>query len=268
MGEVLGLIAGSGRLPFAVARAARAEGYRVVAVGHKGQTAPELEREVDAFEWVWLGQLRRIAEILGARGARRAIMGGGLAKGASFTSARPDLVALKLWATLGRRGDDRILRTIADWFQGEGIEIVAPDGLLAGCFAEEGHLAGPKPQEAALADAREGFRVARVLGELDVGQTVAVREGVVLAVEAMEGTDACIRRAGDLAEGAVIVKASKPGQDRRFDMPAVGPDTIAVLAAARARLLALEAGATLILDRGELATAAKANKIPVVGLRP
>ena len=268
MGETLGLVAGSGRLPFALARAARAEGFRVVAVGHRGQTDPALEAEVDAFDWVWLGQLGRIAGTLSKGGARRAVMGGGLAKTASFTSARPDLAALKLWATLGKRGDDRLLRAIADWFQQEGIEIVAPDGLLAGCFAEEGPVAGPTPAAEALEDAAEGFRVARLLGQADVGQTVAVREGAVLAVEAMEGTDACIRRAGTLAERAVIVKAAKPGQERRFDMPAVGPGTIAVLAEARARLLAVEAGATIVLDREELESAARKAKIPVVGFRP
>ncbi|MHB8418978.1 MAG: LpxI family protein [Myxococcales bacterium] len=268
MGGTLGLVAGSGRLPFALARAARAEGFAVVAVGHRGQTDPALEAEVDAFAWVWLGQLGRIAGILAKHGASRAVMGGGLAKTASFSSARPDFVALKLWATLPKRGDDRLLRAIADWFGQEGIEIVAPDSLLAGCFAEEGRIAGPAPAKDAIDDAVEGFRVARLLGQADVGQTVVVREGAVLAVEAMEGTDACIRRAGELAERAVVVKASKPGQDRRFDMPAIGPGTLAALAAAKARLLAVEAGATIVLDRGELEAAARAAKIPVLGMKP
>ncbi|HUB08352.1 MAG TPA: UDP-2,3-diacylglucosamine diphosphatase LpxI [Myxococcales bacterium] len=268
MGEVLGLVAGSGRLPFALARAARAEGYRVVAVGHRGQTDPALEAEVDQFHWVWLGQLGRIAGALSKGGARRAVMGGGLDKTASFSSARPDLAALKLWATLGKRGDDRVLRAIADWFAQEGIEIVAPDHLLVGCFAEEGPIAGPTPAKEALADAVEGLRIAHLLGQADVGQTVAIREGAVLAVEAMEGTDACIRRAGQLAERAVVVKAAKPGQDRRFDLPAIGAGTVGVLAAAKARLLAVEAGATIVLDRDDLKAAAKAAKISIWGLRP
>jgi hypothetical protein len=246
--ETLGLIAGSGRLPFALARAARAAGYRVAAAGHRGETDPALEREVDVFAWVHLGQIQKIARTLGDAGASRAVMGGALTKSASFSTARPDLAMVKLWATLPKRGDDRLLRALADWFGGQGVEIVAPGDLLAGCFAAE------------------GLRVARILGQADVGQTVVVREGAVLAVEAMEGTDECIRRAGKLASGAVVVKVCKPGQDRRFDLPAIGPGTVAAMADAKARLLAVEAGLTILVDRDELIAAAKKAKIAVVGI--
>jgi UDP-2,3-diacylglucosamine hydrolase len=264
--ETLGLIAGSGRLPFALARAARAAGYRVAAVGHRGETDPALEREVDVFEWVHLGQIQKIAKTIGEAGGSRAVMGGALTKAASFSSARPDLAMVKLWATLPKRGDDRLLRALADWFGAQGLEIVAPVELLAGCFAGEGQLAGPPATKSELADVAEGVRVARILGQADVGQTVVLREGAVLAVEAMEGTDECIRRAGRLASGAVVVKLCKPGQDRRFDLPAVGPGTVAALAEAKARVLAVEAGATILVDREELGAAAKKAKITVLGI--
>jgi DUF1009 family protein len=266
-GETLGLIAGSGRLPFALARAAREAGYRVAAVGHRGETDPALEREVDVFEWVQLGQIQKIVQVIGGAGGSRAVMGGALTKSASFSTARPDLAMVKLWATLPKRGDDRLLRALAEWFGEQGVEIVAPGALLAGCFASEGQLAGPAPSKAELADVEEGLRVARILGRADVGQTVVLREGAVLAVEAMEGTDECIRRAGKLASKAVVVKVCKPGQDRRFDLPAVGPGTVAALADAKARLLAVEAGLTLLMDRDELIAAAKKTKITVLGIR-
>ena len=266
MAAPLGLIAGGGRLPFELARAARQRGHRVIAVGHVGATDPALEREVDAFTWVRVVQLKKTVKALAAGGADRALFGGSLSKAASLARARPDLEAVKLWARLDRRGDDQLLRVVADWFEKQGFPIVAPVGLLDGCFAELGQVAGPSPKSADLKEAAWGLRLCRTLGELDIGQTVAVREGMVLAVEAMEGTDACIRRAGEIASGAIVVKALKPGQDRRFDLPAIGPKTIEVMAKAKAKLLAVEAHATLVIDRAEVLRLAKKRKISLVGL--
>lgn len=262
----LGLIAGAGRLPFVLAHTARAAGHRVVAVGHLGTTDPALEAEVDALAWVRLGQIGKLAATLTKGGVTQAVFGGGIGKGAALTSARPDLEALKLWASLKTKGDDALLRVFADWLDARGIRIVAPGELLRECFAAVGQVAGPRASAADLEDARFGFGVCRQLGALDIGQTVAVREGMVLAVEAMEGTDACIARAGAIAAGAVVVKALKPGQDLRFDLPTIGPGTIDVLAAAKARLLAVEAGVTLVIDRDELARRAKKARISIVGL--
>jgi len=264
--ETLGLIAGSGRLPFEVARAARRAGFRVAAVAHRGETSEDLLRDVDALHWVRLGQLKKIAALLLGEGVRRALFAGALTKRAGFGSVRPDLEVLKILARLEGKGDDRLLKAFAAWFGEQGIEIVGPRGLLPDCFAPDGRIAGPAPSVAQLKDARQGLHLSRLLGEGDVGQTVAVRDGVVLAVEALEGTDACIRRAGTLAPRAVVVKALKPSQDQRFDLPTVGPETIAVLAGAKASALALEAGATLIIDREGLALAAKRHRIAVFGL--
>ena len=229
-GPALGLVAGDGRLPFALARAARAEGHRVVAVGHQGVTDPLLAAEVDALSWVKIGQLKKIAEVFKTNGVFRAIFAGGLAKGGALRNARPDLEAIKLWAGLTHKGDDQLLKAIAGWFDAEGISIVEPGGLLRGCFAEKGLIAGPKPAPADLEEAARGVELCRALGKLDIGQTVALRDGMVLAVEAMEGTDACITRAGEILERAVVVKMLKPGQDLRFDLPTIGPRTLEVLA--------------------------------------
>jgi DUF1009 family protein len=265
-GSVLGLVAGDGRLPFALARAARAEGYRVVAVSHSGVTDPGLAAEVDVLSWVKIGQLKKMAAAFRAEGVSRALFAGGLAKGGALRNARPDLEAVKLWAGLRDKGDDRLLKAIADWFDRQGITIVGPAGLLRGCFAERGLIAGPKPTAADLEEVARGADLCRTLGRLDIGQTVALRDGMVLAVEAMEGTDACVERAGTILDRAVVVKMLKPGQDRRFDLPTVGPRTIETLGRAKARLLAVEAGSTLLLEREELTRLARQRRISVVGI--
>ncbi len=258
--------AGGGQPPVELARAARARGHRVVAVGHVGATDPKLEREVDALTWVRVGQLKKTVAALAAGGAGRALFGGSLSKAAALTQARPDVEALKLWTRLDGRGDDRLLRAVADWFERNGVAIVGPLGLLEGCFAARGEIAGPAPKPADLREAERGLQLCHALGKHDIGQTLAVREGMVLAVEALEGTDACIRRAGALASGAIVVKALKPGQDRRFDLPAIGPKTLETLAKAKAKLLAVEAGVTLVIDRPALARLARKHRVSVVGL--
>jgi DUF1009 family protein len=264
--ETLGIIAGSGQLPFELARAAHRTGFRVAAVGHRGETDEGLLAEVDALHWVRLGQIKKIAEALKDEGCARAIFAGALKKQAGFTSVRPDLAVLKILTTLEGRGDDRLLKAFAQWFGKQGIEIVGPRALLPECFSPEGRIAGPAPTEAQLQDAREGLALCRLFGQGDVGQTVVVRAGVVLAVEALEGTDACILRAGSLAAKGVAVKALKPNQDVRFDLPAVGPATVEVLAQARGSALALEAGSTLLIDRPALVAAARHHRIAIFGL--
>jgi DUF1009 family protein len=264
--ETLGLIAGSGLLPFELARAARRTGFRVAAVGHRGETDEALLAEVDALHWVRLGQLKKIAAALKGEGVTRAVFAGALRKRAGFSSVRPDLEVMKILARLEGKGDDRLLKAFAAWFAEQGIEIVGPRGLLPDCFAPEGRIAGPAPTESQLRDARQGLALCRLLGEGDVGQTAVIRDGVVLAVEALEGTDACILRAGSLAPRAVAVKALKPNQDQRFDLPAVGPATVEVLAQAKGSALALEAGSTLLIDREGLERTAKRHRIAVFGL--
>ena len=263
--DPIGLVAGSGRFPVLFAQAAAAAGRSVVAVGHEGETDPELERNVARFAWVKLGQLGRIAEALREGGCREAVFCGGLRKARLF-DLRPDWLGVKVLAGLRSFGDDAALRAIADALEREGVRVVSPLPLVPDLLAPAGPLGQRRLTDEQRSDAEVGFGVARSLGALDVGQTVVVKRGVVLAVEAVEGTDACIARGGALAEGAVVVKAFKPQQDARFDVPAVGPETVAAMQAARCAALALEARKAVVLDRRALASAADRAGIAVEGV--
>jgi DUF1009 family protein len=261
----IGLIAGNGALPRLFARAARARGHVVVAVGHRGETDPALEAEVDHLDWVRVGQVARIERILRERGVTEAVLAGGFSRMRAFREARPDIGLLRIVARLRSFRDDALLRAAADEFESAGIRIVAPTAYLADILAPEGRLAGPPLDAGQERDVQLGEEVARALGQADVGQTVVVKNGHVLALEAVEGTDACIRRGASLGgPGVVVVKRSKPGQDERFDLPAVGPATIEVLREVGARVLAIEAGKTLLLEGDRLLPAADQAGITLV----
>ena len=267
--ERIGLIAGNGRFPLLFAREARRRGIQVTAVAHLGETVEELSSEVDEITWVRVGQLGKLLRALRAAGVRRAVMAGGIDKARSLSKIRPDLrgmLFLRRALTAGGQGDDALLRLLASELEGEGIQIVPSTIFLDSMLAPAGRIGGPKPADQALADIRTGCRVLGALGDVDVGQSVVVERGVVLAVEAIEGTDETVRRAGALRKGAlVVVKLAKHGQDMRFDVPAVGPKTIATMAEAGATVLAVEAGATLLIDREPMLEAAAAARISVVG---
>jgi DUF1009 family protein len=264
---VLGLIAGGGRFPLLFAESARRAGHTVVAAAHVNQTLPDLERAVDRLTWVKLGEFGKVLAALREGGAREAVMLGGITKARFFRDAWLDRAGLAIVARVAVRSDDNLLRAIAGWFGEEGMPIVEATPYLAERLAPEGVLGRHQPSEAQWEDARYGLELARGIGRLDLGQTVVVKDRVAVAVEALEGTDACIRRGGELAgEGAVVAKAVKPGQDRRFDLPAVGPDTIAVMREVKARVLAVEAGATLVMDREEMVARADRARIALVGV--
>jgi DUF1009 family protein len=263
----IGLIAGGGRFPLLFAESARRAGHRVVAAAHVNQTDRALERHVDACAWVKLGELGKIVDALSAAGADRVVLLGPITKARFFRDAFPDALGLKILASLAVRSDDNLLRAIARALEERGLPVVDPTPFLADRLAPEGVLGKHQPTEEEWADARYGLELARGVGRLDLGQTVVVKGRVGVAVEALEGTDACIRRGGELArEGAVVVKAVKPQQDRRFDLPAVGPETIETMRAVKARLLAVEAGTTLVMDREEMVRRADRAGIAVVGL--
>jgi UDP-2,3-diacylglucosamine hydrolase len=257
----IGLIAGSGRLPLLFAQAAARAGRSVVAVAHEGETDPSLA----AATWVKLGQLGRIAEVLRSAGCEEAVLCGGIKK-PRFFDVRPDWLGVKVLARLRSFGDDAALRAIAAALEEEGVRIVSPLPLLPELLAARGPYGRRKLDDRQRADAEAGLAAARALGAADIGQTVVVKAGVVLSVEAVEGTDACIARGGALGKGAVVVKARKPQQDDRFDVPAVGPRTVDACAAAGCSALAIEAGTTLVLDREELAAAADRHGIAVEGI--
>lgn len=264
--EKIGLIAGNGIFPVLFAREARARGYRVVAVAHVGESRPEIDQAADSVDWIRVGQIAKLIGVFQRAGVRRAVMAGGIDKVRSLSRVRPDWRAVRLLGRTLARGDDALLRGLADELATEGIEIVPCTTFLERLLFPAGLVAGPAAGPDVLDDIRLGCRVLAALGPLDVGQSVVVEGGVVLAIEAIEGTDETIRRAGALGRGrAVVVKAAKRGQDMRFDVPAVGPRTVETMLANGARTLAVEADRAILLDGEELIALAKRHEITIVG---
>jgi DUF1009 family protein len=265
--ERLGLIAGNGRFPIIFADNARKLGYHLSAVAHEGETDPELADHVDRIHWIKIGQFNKLINAFKEDGVHQAVMLGGIKKTHVFTTVRPDFRALALAARLALWKDDDILREIAKELEREGIMICESTFGLDGILAEEGTLTSREPTEKEWDDVRYGWDVAQEIGRLDIGQCVVIKDRVVVAVEAVEGTDEAIKRGGQLAkEGAVVVKRCKPQQDLRFDLPAVGPRTIEIMASVKASVLAVEAGRTVLLDRELMLKTARSSRIAVVGL--
>lgn len=266
-GERIGLIAGNGRFPIIFADNARKLGYHVSAVAHEGETEPELAGHVDRIHWIKIGQLNKLIKAFKEDGVHQAVMLGGIKKTHVFTTLRPDFRTLALATRLALWKDDDILRELAKELEREGIAICESTFGLEGILVEEGPLTARTPSEKEWEDIRYGWEVAQEIGRLDIGQCVVIKDRVVVAVEAVEGTDGAIKRGGDLAkEGAVVVKRSKPQQDLRFDLPAVGPRTIDVMASVKASVLAIEAGRTILLDREIVLEKAKSARIAIVGI--
>ena len=267
--ERIGLVAGSGRFPVLFAETARRRGVEVVAVAHLGETDPALERVVSTITWIHPGELDAMIHALQTAGIRRTVMVGGIAKPRLFRELRPDERATRLLARLDKLRDDLVLRALAAEFETEGIAVVESTLYLQEIVPVAGVLGTRAPSEEEWSEIRFGFRAAKVIGQFDIGQSVVVRSGAVIAVEGIEGTDATIRRAGQLANGdIVVVKVCKPTQDTRFDLPAVGPETVRTLAEMRGRALAVEAGRTITLDRSEMIALADAAGIAVVAVAP
>ena len=269
---MLGLIAGRGRLPLELARAARRRGLGVAAVAFHGETDPELAANVDRITWLHLGELAALLDALHAAGAEDVVMAGKILKTSLYgdlARLKPDARAIALFAGLRDRSDDAILGAIADILAGEGLLLRPQAELVPELLAQAGVLGGVAPGEAQRRDAAFGWRIAKALGQVDVGQTVVVRDRAVMALEAIEGTDAAIRRGALLGgPGVTVVKVAKPGQDPRFDMPAIGADTLEVLVEAKAASLAVEAGRTLVVDRARVVELADAHGIALFGIGP
>ena len=266
-GERIGLIAGNGRFPIIFADNARRMGHAVSAVAHIGETDPELEQHVDQIHWIKIGQLNKLIRALQGDGVRQAVMLGGVRKTHVFTTVRPDVRILAMAARLRALKDDAILRELAAELEREGIVIRESTFGLDGLLVEERPLTQRRPSRKEWDDIRYGWEMAREIGRLDIGQCVVVKERVVVAVEAVEGTDQAIRRGGELAgTGAVVVKRCKPQQDLRFDLPAIGPKTIETMASVKASVLAVEAGKSVVLDRDDMIRRADEAGIAVVGL--
>jgi UDP-2,3-diacylglucosamine hydrolase len=266
----LGLIAGNGRLPFLVLDAASAAGHDLTVIAIKEEAFPDLHdaavRARAALHWVSLGQLGKCLELLTSAGVSRAIMAGQVKHTKLFSDIVPDLKLLRVLMKLPARNTDALISGVADVLADHGIELVDSTTFLSPLLASSGVLTGRTPSREAQADLEFGQRIADGIAGMDIGQTIAVKSGAVVAVEAMEGTDAVIARAGQLAgRGVRIVKVAKPNQDMRFDVPVIGVSTIAAMRAAGADALSIDAGKTLMLEGPAVVTAADDAGIAVVG---
>lgn len=262
----LGLIAGNGRFPFLVAQAARRSGRRVVAVAIREEASPEIERDVDSVTWVGLGQLGRCIDALRQGGVHEAVMAGQVKHRQIFSDVVPDLKLMALLARLAFKNTDSLIGAVADALEREGIKLLPSTELLADQMAAAGAMTRRKPTRDELKDVEYGTRIARLLAGHDLGQTAVVKDRAAVALEAMEGTDETIRRAGRIAgRGATVVKVAKPRQDPRFDVPVVGAGTIDAMREAGAAVLAVEAGQTLLIEREGFLAAADAAGLAVWG---
>ena len=261
----LALIAGNGVFPVLVARGARACGVAVIAVAHRGETDPAIEDEVDACTWVKVGELGRTLRTFVAAGCDHAVMAGGIGKAQALRSVRPDWRGAAFLLRMRTLQDDRLLRGIEEEIEKEGIRVVASTKYLPDLVPSAGPLTRKKPSASEARDIEFGRSVLAATGPFEIGQTVVVKDGLVFALEAVEGTDAAIRRGAELARGgAVVVKAAKPGQDLRFDVPAIGPETIALMQEVGVSVLAIEAGRTIILERETVIVSAEAAAIRIL----
>ncbi len=250
---VMGMISGNGIYPRTFATAARNAGVaRLVAAAFHGETEEALSELVDAMEWFRVGQLGKMIKFFKREGVRQAVMVGQIAPRNLF-DLRPDMRTLVLLGKLKKRNAESIFKAIGDELEKDGITLLPATTHLEHLLPEAGHVCGPQPSKQVLRDAEYGFDIAKETSRLDIGQTVVVRGGTVLAVEAFEGTNAAIERGGAMGKGkAVVVKVSKPHQDFRFDVPVVGPATVESAAKAGVIGIVVEAGKTLLLGKDEI----------------
>jgi UDP-2,3-diacylglucosamine hydrolase len=259
--HVLGIIAGNGVYPRLLADAARKAGVRkIVAAAFTGETDPALEQRVDVLEWMRVGQLSRLLKFFRVEEAHHAIMAGQIEPKNLF-DLRPDVKALMLLGKLKHRNAESIFAAVGDELTKIDVDLLPATAFLEDSLAPSGLVAGPKLSRQEQDDVALGWNIAKEISRLDIGQTVIVKNGTVLAVEALEGTNDAIKRGGALARGgAVMVKVAKPDQDMRFDVPVIGVETIRAAAEAKLRVIAVEAGKTLLLEHEaivELASRAK-----------
>jgi len=268
--EPLGIIAGNGDFPLILARSARQLGAGpIVAAAFDDETNPEIDRLADHVDWIKLGQLNKLIEVFTSRGVKRAVMAGGVTPSNLFKNLRLDLRMTTVALRLKARNAETIFGAIASEMARDGVELIDPRPFLGESVPQAGVLTRLKPGKDQQEDVEFGLRMAKAVSALDIGQTVVVKRGTVLAVEGFEGTDDCIRRGGMLAGekgGSVVVKVSKPNHDFRFDIPCVGEKTIESCQAGRVSVMAMEAGRSLLLDKDKLLTAANEAGICLVAV--
>jgi len=268
--EKLGLIAGNGRFPILVLEAARREKLDVVVAAIKEETFPEVQSCGFPVHWMGLGQLGKLIRVFKEAGVQKAIMAGQVRHVQIFGSSLPDFRMLRMLSGLKQKNTDALIRGVAQALAEEGIELVDSSSLIRPHLAPEGKLTRRNLSGRELLDVEYGRPIAHRIALMDIGQTIIVRDKAVVAVEAMEGTDEVIRRAGELTgrKDLTVIKVSKPNQDMRFDIPVIGLPTVKLMLEAGATALVLDAHRTLTLDREELVRLADEHRIAIVGLPP
>lgn len=267
--RTIGILAGNGAYPrmFVEAARARPEPIRLALAAFRGETRPELESLTDACEWLRVGQLGRLLKFFKREGATEAVMVGQIAPRNLF-DLRPDMRTLKLLSRVPERNAETLFGAIADELAAEGVRLLPATTFLEDHLPPAGRVGGPVLKPRQLDDAAFGFRIAKETSRLDIGQTVVVRHGTVLAVEAFEGTNRCIARGGELGRGknVMLVKVSKPDQDFRFDVPVIGPDTLEHCHRSGIGAIVVEAGSTMLLERDEVMRRCEAYRISLHAL--
>ena len=262
----LGIIAGNGDFPLILAPAARAQGFHVVAAAFEGETSAEIGKAADEVEWVRIGQLDKLIKVFTSRGITRAVMAGGITPSNLFKNLSLDMRMIAVAARLKVRNAETIFGAIATEMAKDGVELLDPRPFLGDSVPKAGCLTRGKPGSDQQDDIAFGLKIAKAVSALDIGQTVVVKQGTVLAVEGFEGSDECIKRGGALAgeKSGAVVKVSKPNQDFRFDIPCVGMRTIESCAAGKIAVLAIEAGSSLLLNRDKVLNTANKQGLCVI----
>ncbi len=263
----IGLIAGGGQFPLLFSKKAAKQGYNVFAVGFKSETDPSLSKAVEELKWLYVGQISKLIKYFKKQNITQAVMLGSMNKTQIFKDIRPDFKALAFIAKNLITHDDSVLRSLSDLLLSHGIEIMPSTFLLPELISPQGLWTKRKPDKAQMKDIYQGWKITRQIGKLDIGQCIIISDGSVLAVEAIDGTDATILRGGKLAgkNGAVVIKLCKPNQDLRFDLPSCGIQTIETMNDAGIKVLVVEANKSLTFDREEMITLADKYNITIMG---
>jgi len=268
-GDRFAIIAGNGRFPFLVLDAAHDRGVDPLVVAIKEEAFPELAKHSREIEWLSLGEVARLLELLSARGVNKVVLAGQVKHVQLFSSIRPDGVVEQILKGMDRKNTDALIGVFVSMLEARGIQVVDSTLFIKPLLAAAGEMTERAPDSSELADIAYGREIAKKIAGLDIGQTIVVADQACVAIEAMEGTDAAIERAATLSNGRrlVVVKVSKPQQDMRFDVPVVGVRTIRVMKRSNARVLAVDAGKTLLFEREQLIQEANQAGIAVIGLR-
>ncbi|MDD4879602.1 MAG: UDP-2,3-diacylglucosamine diphosphatase LpxI [Candidatus Omnitrophica bacterium] len=267
--DTIGLIAGKSDFPLLFAKAAKAKGVKIIAVGIEGETRPEVEKLVDKFYWVKLGELSKVLEIFKGEGVKKAVMAGGVTKSRIFNETlKIDGLMKSILVKALDKKDDTLLSMITATLRSSGIDLLDSTLFLEDLLPKEGILTKAGPSPAQEEDIKFGIKIAREVAGLDIGLSIFVKDKAVIAVEDIEGTDALIRRGGRLAgPGGVIIKVARPKQNMKFEIPVIGPQTIRSMAEVKAGCLAIEAKKTLIIDKEEAIGFADNNSISVIAVK-